>query len=100
MVASIFEAGRSSLSDYVAFQFRHGPYDCEHGAAHGGRGVQRLLMGNEVDFQGTELLQCEDKLFDAASEAIKSPDHNYVEKRCGGRPPSMHSDRVALPWPR
>jgi hypothetical protein len=41
-------------------------------------------MGNEVDSQGTELLQFEDKLFDAASEAIKSPDHNYVENAAAG----------------
>jgi hypothetical protein len=79
VLPSVFEAGGSAVSDYVALQFRHGRYYCEHRAAHRRGGVQRLLVRNEVDLQRAEFLKREHELFYAPGKTVESPNHNYIE---------------------
>ena len=54
--AGIVESGDDAFADHTSFQLSHGRDDREHRFAHGSAGVERFLVGNEVDAQLSSLL--------------------------------------------
>ena len=84
MLVCVVQAGNYPLSDYTPFEFGHcGDYG-EHGFTHWRGCVERLLVGDEVDSEGSEFFESEDQLFDASGEAVESPNRHDIEGAAAG----------------
>src|SRR5438034_785754 len=86
VLTRILKTGNHTLANDGALEFRHRRENGEHRAPHRGRGIQRFLVGDKIDSQGTELLQRQYQLLHAPSESVKPPNHDYIHGSTPGIP--------------
>jgi hypothetical protein len=58
----------------------------KHRLAGRGRGVEALLMQEQVDPQGVQFGEKADQVLQAAAQSIDRPSHHHVELPLGGVP--------------
>jgi hypothetical protein len=73
------QARLDALPDHGALELGEDAHHAEHGRAGRRRGVQRLLVEEEVDAGGVQLLQGVDEVGQRAAEAVDRPGGQQVE---------------------
>jgi hypothetical protein len=79
----IFQAGHA-ISDYAPLEFGHRSDDREHSTPHWRRGIQSLLVRNEIDSQSSELFQGQDLLLGRTSESVESKNNHNLKRIAAG----------------
>ncbi len=73
LLLCLTEAGNHPFADNLPLELRHSADDLEEHPASRGRGVDGFLMGQELDAEALEFLECHDEMFEAAGESIEAP---------------------------
>ena len=80
------QARPHSLLDDRALKLGEYPHHLEHGLAGRGRGVEALLMQEQVDPERVQFRQERDEVLQASPEPIDTPGHHHVELPLTGGP--------------
>jgi hypothetical protein len=75
--------GDDALANELALIFPERREHAEHHPAGWGRGVQRLLMGVEIDAERLDLVHEADEMLDGPTKPVDGPDQHNIELAAG-----------------
>lgn len=92
------EAGDDAFADDVFFEFGDGADDLEDELTGRGRGVEVVVVRDEVDPQGPELVQGVDEILERTAQAVELPDQESRELfLAGGREHGLKGRALGVP---
>jgi hypothetical protein len=80
------QPGTNALLDDRALELGKDAHHLKHRLAGRGRGVEALLMQEQIDPQGVQFGEKADQVLEAAAQSIDRPSHHHVELPLGGVP--------------
>jgi len=78
------QAGDDAFADDVFLELGDGADDLEDELAGRGRGVEAVVVRDEVDPEGPELVQGDDQILERTAEAVEFPDQEDLELYLAG----------------
>jgi hypothetical protein len=88
----VLETSHHAIPDDTPLEFSHSSDDCEYGLPHRRRGVESLLIRDEVNSETPKLFERDDKLFGTPGESVKPPNDHNVEST----PPRVNDELIKV----